>query len=275
MQNLLGIILGVILVATCFSACTSDEPNGNPNGVDARGDSAAVDSVVVDSLDMPNEHQVWLDTVRPVYADAYVPYRGAIEPLSADIRPIFTKNKRWLVWSKNGMTMTAFNDIFYYDESQTNSHGDKCVHTESNNFLDRYFVEDGSMVYVKVVGAGAGHEKQYHPYYDCYMLKSDFDDINSCDGYTDKIDWTIESRGTIVLCGKTRRATKVVCDDFVDYWVEGIGSLKCTYIQPDYLGGMNAYTHYTHTILECWDGNEKIYDAREFSHSLYTPIDVF
>lgn len=98
---------------------------------------------------------------------------------------------------------------------------------------------------------------------------------------------TIISRGTIVLQGKTRRAVKVWSDgwffidfpvaDPYDYWVEGIGSL---FGQMPYEAGMYPsqppfmYMD-RYRLLECYDGDEKIYDYREFTPELYTEEEVF
>lgn len=92
------------------------------------------------------------------------------------------------------------------------------------------------------------------------------------------------SRGTIVLQGKTRRAIKVWVDFNekhrypYDYVVEGIGPLFGS--EPIY-----SYSLVSHgpedemlvysRLLECYDGEEKIYDHREFNNALYVPEVVF
>lgn len=284
MQKLVMAIMGALLSMMIFVACSSDEPVSDPND-DIRTDSVVDDSTYIDSTELTNEHKTWRDTVKPVYVDEYVPYSGVIEPLTAEHRPVFTKGKKWLVWSKCYMSRTSLNEIICYDESSSNENGDKWVHADSGMWKDvpLYFKEEGSRVYYakrdKVINGK--YTYTYSLCYDSYLHKLDYDDyyFEKNGKYPDPDFSFILSRGVITLCGKTRRATKVIYTGIegcpVDYWVEGIGPLLRVPTNLTISEYFNAYTIYWHTLLECWDGDNKIYDAREFSDDLYTPIDIF
>lgn len=96
-------------------------------------------------------------------------------------------------------------------------------------------------------------------------------------------DITVISRGTITLMGKQRRAAKVWTGCYFyentpyDYWVEGIGPLF--YITSNYNSTLPSAPLHVWSghckLLECYDGDEKIYDCNEFSEDLYTPLEVF
>ena len=61
---------------------------------------------------------------------------------------------------------------------------------------------------------------------------------------------------------------------YVDYWVESIGPLRDSeYSNID--GIQSPGPAYLVELLECYDGDEKIYDVKEFSHDLYTEIETF
>lgn len=83
--------------------------------------------------------------------------------------------------------------------------------------------------------------------------------------------------------GKVRRAVKTRATygfrmEFIseDYWVEGIGSLfgqeSSYYPQPTFHVPANPYAK---RLRECYDGDKKIYDYREFKPELYIPEVVF
>lgn len=98
-------------------------------------------------------------------------------------------------------------------------------------------------------------------------------------------EFKIISKGTIVLMGKTRRAALVKdtryssWDHYVyDLWVEGIGPLfgsKGFYVQVLPTMPRYCYRPMYVKMLECYDGDEKIYDHSEFSPERYKPEVVF
>ncbi len=86
--------------------------------------------------------------------------------------------------------------------------------------------------------------------------------------------------GTMVLQGKTRRARELFYhlspihnEPYIDYWVEGIGSLRNRFLS--YYTGPLWPTHHVEymPLIECRDGDDKIYDYREYKPSLFKTID--
>lgn len=101
---------------------------------------------------------------------------------------------------------------------------------------------------------------------------------------TSRYTSTIISKGVITLMGKERRAVKVWSGDEAwaenpyDYWVEGIGPLFgqiTNYNTHQPTGIMVFFGNLYYRVLECYDGDEKIYDYREFRHELYKPTEIF
>lgn len=103
---------------------------------------------------------------------------------------------------------------------------------------------------------------------------------------TDALNYTISliSKGTVVLWGKTRRAAMVKiyrpragCTLY-DYWIEGIGPIfgVVPYFADELptTALVNWKPLYIR-LLECYDGDEKIYDFRTFSPDRYTPEVVY
>lgn len=285
-------MVAVIVGSAFFVGCSSDEPTVSQNE-GTRTDSVADDTTDVDSASTIR----WIDTISPTYMDEYVPYSGNIEPLSSEIRPVFTKGKKWLEWDiwegiDEGTYNKALNYTYDYTYDVTDSLGvtNAMLCRDGKEFWR--FKEEGSCVYAynlksEIVGyddSGAGILKYWREYDFCYDVDINFTHkfINSyCNAISDGI--IAESRGTMVLMGKTRRAVKIIYDNgydygngrtrFLDYWVEGIGSLfgNLFGVSLPISGMHNRY----HILLECWEGNEKIYDHREFSHDLYTPTEVY
>ncbi len=99
---------------------------------------------------------------------------------------------------------------------------------------------------------------------------------------TDLDTITTVSRGTVAVMGKLRRAVKIHIHPSwfwsnhpdSDYWIEGIGSIA--HFEPQYYDGhpRNSFRpKMDRILLECWDGDEKIYDYREFQPELYQPLE--
>lgn len=283
MHKLLSIVLSSFILGMIINSCSSDEPSTNPDTV-SRTDSTDTDSTAIDSATIR-----WIDTITPTYPDEYVPYTGAIEPLPTYVRPVFTTGKKWIIWDilvqshvSDNLKDVHGNVIFHYAYDTVDSVGvPVAVVTDENGFPEGAFKEDGTGVwiyytysYMEETGNGLQPEmiiyRNSNLFYDSYINLSYFEG--------NKIQWA-ESRGTIVLMGKTRRATKMMHlnyltnkTEFLDYYVEGIGPL---FGNPLHQNKPQCSARVYHPLLECWDGDEKIYDAREFSHDLYTPIEVF
>ncbi len=209
-----------------------------------------------------------------------------VEPLPEMIRPIFTDGKRWV------KRTTTYNSDFTPKAEETFTQevaGDTVVqgiaakairaYNDDGSYPDPYVMyEDGSKIYQ------LWKTRPYpvnNPTYEFKLLY----DIFPAEGATSLTlyDITIISRGVITLMGKERRAAKVWSGFYFfekapyDYWVEGIGPLFN--ITPNYnttIPSTPMHVWGGHcTLLECYDGEEKIYDYREFSDDLYRPLEVF
>lgn len=216
-----------------------------------------------------------------------------IEPLTEYLRPAMTKGKTWIRERKYdrleyGIEINL-DTLFLGQDSVVN--GRKCQMYDCDKYYE--FMNQSF-----IVSIGAVSEEDGKVYYldfshddtDWCVL---FDlNVQSADPIKAKTCTIIPlSRGTIVLMGCTRRAVKVRCtkdyelcgwNDLVfpyDYWVEGIGMLYGHYplsVYPPQNFSCREYNYpQYHRLRECWDGDEKIYDYREFSDELYTPIEIF
>lgn len=278
-MRIIALFLCVMVANLLICGCSSEEPDGT------RSDKVENDTTsnVSDSLIL------WEDTVSPVYVDEYVPYKGSVTPLNDSQHPIFTQGKKWLVWRLHisnpiGSSVSPGNSsdnyLFEYGGMETDSDGNINALVMLGEYVDCRFKEVGSSVWVynkytryKRDEAGNSiledyweYEYSYDSYFDPASQQIPFSEIRA------------ESRGTIVFQGKTRRATKLIKDtngqcEFVDYWVEGIGPLFGFAMKVNKAKPMSV--KFVYKLLECWDGDEKIYDMREFNHDLYTPIDKF
>ena len=207
------------------------------------------------------------------------------EPLTDEIRPVITDGKKWVrqeVWHYTGVEKN--NDIYTtYVDGEIEIDGAsakaiKCIEDEHYNNILR---EEDGVVYKRwefIVDYGT-MEPEYKFMY-AY-------DVNPQEGktITDALSQTItiQSKGTIVLSGKTRRATMVKVDRgsdglLYDYWVEGIGSLfnlMAYHDETQQTTWLYNWMPMYEMLLECYDGDDKIYDHTEFSPDDYTPEVVF
>ncbi len=214
--------------------------------------------------------------------DVFIPYTGPIEPLSQELRPTLTEGKRWI--RKNYIRWG--NQFFDTIDVSEYIYGDTIVDGISAKKMITFF-NGYSHGYQSVA-----REESGIVYYYWYGIKSHVPvreflfeyDVNPSAGKTIKTPLmgsvSIISKGTIVLMGKTRRAVKVSCQHYsspqeYDYWVEGIGSLFGMIPNYTYVTTLNAVVILYSQLLQCYDGDEKIYDYREFSHDLYQPIEEF
>ena len=214
------------------------------------------------------------------------------EPLPDYIRPVLTEGKRWVKRSKDKPTSEDYSPnytvIIGEDTIIDGITAKKILRVEADgtNTLERIALEVGSRVYKF---NGYVFWADYDCYPQSYFTDTDFKQI-----------FTPVSKGIITLQGKQRRCTKVLVKahwysgldyEATDYWVEGIGPLM-GYTRNFYNGpfpsSASPHTQFTintyyefedqvwpwlNEVLECYDGDEKIYDYREFSPDLYIPLD--
>ncbi len=215
------------------------------------------------------------------------------EPLPDYIRPVLTEGKRWVKRSKDKPTSEDYSPnytvVIAKDTVLRGVTAKKILRVESDGTtsLERIALEIDSRVYKFDMVS-------FRPDYDCFP--------QFYIGFTDfKQIFTPVSKGIITLQGKQRRCTKVLVKahwysgldyEATDYWVEGIGPLM-GYTRNFYNGpfpsSVSPHTQFTintyyefedqvwpwlNEVLECYDGDEKIYDYREFSPDLYFPLDT-
>lgn len=263
------VIAAVGIMAAGMCGCGSD-------------DAPAMTSIgVTDSITTP------LDTLKipgdTILDDPFVAYNGPIEPLSAEVRPILTENKQWIYYN-------CFNEPGHSDyKTQAIKFGLQRL-PENNEYSDSGIVYLGDRAFRE-------REDGWLEYYDVLACDESLAWAPLCKIPAEKSDSIVSicqsmypiSQGTITLMGKTRRCVKVWCarnmdwrymfwDSFIspyNYWVEGIGMLYIHYTTNSNIrSGFNGYPVYQQ-LLQCWDGDEKIYDYREFSDDLYKPEEVF
>lgn len=236
------------------------------------------------------------DTIASDLDQAFIPPTGPIEPLTEYIRPALTTGKRWIeehsvdesgpfgdilktfkktrrivgdtvVDGCNAKVMLTVSDAYYRDQTH--------IMREENGRVSCW--QDHA--YVKDNGTTA-RKKEWCLWYDV-------ESHTVADSITESsVKVYPISRGTITLMNKQRRAVKVwVPYDHnqakmspyairYDYWVEGIGMLFPH--EHNYSGiGSTPTGPDQIRLLQCWDGNEKIYDYREFSDDLYRSEEVF
>lgn len=213
-----------------------------------------------------------------------------VEPLTDELRPILTEGKRWIVeGGRVSSTKTQFVCEITQNVIAEGFSAKEITKTGVNNGTDEFRTilrEENGMLFrlcqTKAPQYVVAPESVYEYILTCNITPNASETFD-CYGYNS----IIISRGTIVLQGKTRRAVKVWSDgrffvdypdvDPYDYWVEGIGSL---YGQMPYgywvIPTTPTYNYMDrYRLLECYDGDEKIYDYREFTPELYTEEEVF
>lgn len=211
-----------------------------------------------------------------------------VEPLSKEIRPMLTDGKKWV---KKTITYNSdFSDIKSEEIFTEEIVGDTVVqgidakviigYNDDGIYpqIPRVMYEDGSKIYSLWQtrrNPGGVYE------YEFKLLCDIFPDEGAT--FQTLYDITIISRGTITLMGKERRAAKVWSGFYFfekapyDYWVEGIGPLfniTSNYSTTLPSAPIHIWGGHCH-LLECYDGEELIYDYREFSEDLYKPLEVF
>lgn len=205
-----------------------------------------------------------------------------IEPLTEYLRPTLTDGKKWL--RERG----SYNSSAGVYDTETHT---ECV--ERDTIVDGYtakkvlvYMSDGTLLGYNIKREENGRVYTLQPHYDLPDDKIwglDFNtDAQDCETIHTALNHLVTiSRGTITLMGKMRRAVKVWCridrdhQSPYEYWVEGIGPL---FGHSPIYNSILPSTPLPKTcarLLECYDGEEKIYDYREFSDDLYEEIEVF
>lgn len=222
-------------------------------------------------------------------------------PTADDMQPVLTKGKRWVRWSTDDLSSEAYvanqtiivgGDTlihsFGYMGKETMPNGVLAkkivrVNSDGTTTLDRIALEAGSKVYK--YGSDLS-QKEFWLDYDCYAVPGSV----ISDGF---YNFVAVSRGIITLQGKQRRCTKIEKKyihleslTVTDYWVEGIGPLwgltrnfsdikptSSRAIPQNEEFGRESWPFYS-VLLECYDGDELIYDYHEFSPDLYVPLDT-
>lgn len=217
-----------------------------------------------------------------------VPPAEGPEPLTEYLRPTLSDGKKWIVEkgvfnaSTETYTTETYTEYVLKDTIVDGFSAKKIQLSlgDGNPYGFKVQREEDGMVFT--------WQLSQEPYYDFYRnvmiwgLDFNVNPQGSVTIRTARNNLVTVSRGTITLMGKMRRAVKVWCGSSKDhesspyeYWVEGIGTLFGH--SPIYNPIMpSTPTPKTYTrLLECYDGEQKIYDYREFSDDLYEPVETF
>lgn len=206
-----------------------------------------------------------------------------VEPLPENLRPVLTDGKKWITEHALNFTDDYIDTVIVGGDIPYEGYDAKTIKRLRGDGSEYGVLpvmrEEEGKVY-QFWDIEGGYDENFKPLrYRFYGLQYD---LNAQCGdtigpYYGEI--IVVSRGTILLMGKMRRAVKVYCNFYrgeyhYDYWVESIGPLFGGI--PDYAvvrpsGRPVKYVR----LLECYDGDKKIYDYREFNEDLYTPVEVF
>lgn len=195
------------------------------------------------------------------------------EPLSPQLLPYLTDGKKWVIgepdkpdewWATSIIRVdsvvsgTEADTIYAPNRFETN--GKVYMHLDERSIAGWAAMEPGD---------GDIWNKEWGKILD--MTLGVGDTLKCIDRFV------VESKGTIVVMGKTRRALKmkyaswgVVYPKDYDFWIEGIGQVYFRYI--DYHWPQTTTVKHVKTFLmECYDGDKKIFDINEFDESTFEP----
>lgn len=237
-------------------------------------------SSVEDQPQMPN---VGSETTDSVDADPFIPYTGPIQPLTEYLRPVLTEGKRW-------KTLTVYDHEFSNPDDFNTwcaVGGDTIVDGRDASII--YFNDEFDLPSVELMRESDGRVDFAYAYKGQKATWLNLFNVNA--QLKDSIVGTCKviplSKGVITLMGYQRRAVKAWCVRDIklnwsvdaeypfDYWVEGIGMLFGHLPETSWAVHSPFYYPLYRKLLECWDGDTKIYDHREFKESLYQPIEVY
>ena len=259
--------IAAMMIAACavaFSACDSDEPGANTD---------------------PETPETPIDPEEPNNPEEPEFPTGPAEPLTDEIRPVLTDGKKWefKVFTKNKPEGSSSSSLFVQGDTAIKGVLAKRICAISDNnpqFLMRE-VDGVVSSYWKI------EDSEIPDTYD-FLYSYDIDPQEGEFLYGSPTNILIMSKGTIELMGKTRRAVLVKDIRFYgqnyfgayiyDLWIEGIGPLFGTLLWHQFiLPSTPLYNWWSmhYLLLECYDGDEKIYDYREFTPERYKPEVVF
>lgn len=211
---------------------------------------------------------------------------GPAEPLTDEIRPVLTEGKKWIkqdIWhSESDRIWASIHDTHteYFDkEIEMNGVLEKIVKCVECSNYEQFFVEENGVVYKR--WEFFNHDTFENEIKHLYSYEVNPQENKTL---TDALHQTISfmSKGTVVLWGKTRRAAMVKIHSYYytlyDYWIEGIGPIFGVVPYDNNVLPTTALFNWKPIyvrLLECYDGDEKIYDFRTFSPDRYTPEVVF
>lgn len=247
-------LASALVISFFLTACGNDnpdEPNDNPGSRIESGESEEISD--------PEEEP---------------------EPLSTELQPMLVDGRKWVYGHSNYSFRYSYiidgeeefegieakRIYMSYDRENDTKYNDEFMPAREENGKVYHFntFVTGKLPDIVI------NEKRWNLVYDMNLQTGD--EFN-----TSEEKFIVESRGTIVTMGKTRRALKVkVIGIFVgrpeyDYWVEGIGSVK--YQDPYWSSGdmPTMSLPFDKRLLECWEGNTKIFDYKQFNEQTYKP----
>lgn len=245
MKKLVWILLLGIICSCGSNGSLTDEPNG---GRTNDGDSVAVD----DSTEVVIE----------------------AEPLTAELRPVLTNGKKWIMVKQNprendgrGCGRVSEETYVYEVAGDTVAHDKNCKiikATKSNRTGKLVWYEENGALYDEwekdVYDSSQETEYELVLAYTFYPKNE-----NAMDRYK-----TL-SKGTVVCMGKTRRAIKVYTGDapaYAEYYIEGIGPVYGTCLN---LSGIQptCRIYRCYVLQKCYDGDELIFDINDFKPETY------
>ena len=272
---LIPITVTLLIVAAACGKDTSDEPTIPATG---SNDNEYVEPNPIENAD-PDPATDDDDNTTPNDEEEYISYPNP-EPLTAELRPVLTAGKRWIKQSIFVPGCERFSETW------------TALCSQNGNMFGR----DTWAIYRE------GSEHVYGNPEWCYAEDED-GSVYQRGSFDDDDPWTfdkiyffdpnvelpgqnknfVQSRGTIVLEGMTRRALRVKfrnIESGYDYWVEGIGPLNGSIIDYSIIhpscppGTCEGYPKYV-KVLKCYDGDMLIYDASRMRDYLYTEEEVF
>lgn len=194
------------------------------------------------------------------------------EPLTEEIRPLYGETKKWVRHSvylpQYKAKESTWTEICAYNGMEFDGKKSWSFYDITANYLDPdamsgIFVEDGATL------TRFSFAQSTPKSYLCFttspeaLRRSEY-------GYL------LQSYGTIVVEGKTRRAIRIQREGVADhdFWIEGIGALRGEIFEHPFTW-VGVHEPMYVEIVECYDGMEKIFDLKNFSEDLYTPEETF
>ena len=240
MKKLIWIFLVGVICSCGSNGSYTEEPNGGRTG----DDSVAVDDSTVIEIEA--------------------------EPLTAELRPVLTDGKRWTLMKR---ISTSENEIVGEIEIVCEVAGDTVAYDKGCKLIKRtdpyrvdsliWYEDEGNLYDVNYL-FGSNQSDKYEK--GLTLAYSFYPEENS-----DSDRFTVLSKGTIVCCGKMRRAIKVYnrrVPGWAEYWIEGIGPVYGSCLEIQLYFPPNGTARY-YEIQKCYDGDELIFDIDDFKPETY------